>query len=178
LTYPAICYLEQLNFTRQFVFEYGCGLSTLYWAKRALKVTSVEHNEHRHNLARANLPENVDLFLATERSYIESIEKNAPHNVIVIDGEWRPDCVAHCLPYLTEEGMIVLDDAERHPDLAAVLRDKSLIQVDFVGHGPTTTHMWVTSIFLARGFRAESRNSIRPRYLPGVLNAADKPALE
>ena len=41
MTYPAICYLEQLDFSQKRVFEYGCGSSTAYWAKRALRTISV-----------------------------------------------------------------------------------------------------------------------------------------
>ena len=175
LTYPAICYLEQLNFTRQLIFEYGCGSSTFYWAKHARKVTSVEHDEAWYNQIKSDLPANAELFLATGQPYVECVEKNAPHNVIVVDGRWRPECVRHCLPYLSEEGMIILDNSERHPDLTAFLRDKSLIQVDFVGHGPINVPLSVTSIFLSRSFRTPPRSSAQPRYLPGIFDASDKP---
>src|SRR5437870_895308 len=43
-TYPAIEYLKQIDFRRKAIFEYGCGHSTLFWATRAARVVSIEHN--------------------------------------------------------------------------------------------------------------------------------------
>jgi hypothetical protein len=174
LTYPAICYLEQLDFSRRFIFEYGCGSSTRYWARTARTVTSVEHDKAWFDKISAALPENVELFHKTERAYIECVKVNAPHNVIVIDGRWRPECSRYCLPYLAEDGIVILDNSERHPDITEFFREKSLIQVDFVGHGPINGHMWVTSMFLSRSASFSPR-TIQPRYLPGIPDAMDRP---
>jgi hypothetical protein len=44
-TYPATEYLSHLDFSRLTVFEYGSGNSTLWWAKRAKSVFSVEDDK-------------------------------------------------------------------------------------------------------------------------------------
>ena len=44
-TYPAIEYLNNLDFKNTSVFEYGCGNSSLYYLKRGAKVFSVEDNK-------------------------------------------------------------------------------------------------------------------------------------
>jgi hypothetical protein len=49
LAFGAIDYLEQWLTNDMEVFEYGSGSSTLYFSKRAKRVTSVEHNEHWYN---------------------------------------------------------------------------------------------------------------------------------
>ncbi len=42
ITYPAIDFLSQLDYTERSVFEYGSGFSTLFWAPRAKNVIAVE----------------------------------------------------------------------------------------------------------------------------------------
>ena len=44
-TYPAIEYLNNIDFTDKIVFEYGSGNSSFYWAGKAKFVYSVEHNK-------------------------------------------------------------------------------------------------------------------------------------
>ena len=44
-TYPAIEYLQQLDFSDADVFEYGSGNSTLFWNRAAQTVTAVEDDE-------------------------------------------------------------------------------------------------------------------------------------
>ena len=44
-TYPAIEYLNSFTLTSFDVFEFGSGNSSIYWAKRAKKIISVEHNK-------------------------------------------------------------------------------------------------------------------------------------
>ena len=40
-TYPAIEYISQFDYTDKTVFEFGCGYSSMFWAKRAKKVISI-----------------------------------------------------------------------------------------------------------------------------------------
>ena len=44
-TYPAIEYLGQFYLRNMTVFEFGSGFSSLFWAKRAKKIVSVEHDK-------------------------------------------------------------------------------------------------------------------------------------
>ena len=43
-TYPAIEYLSQFDYSQKEIFEFGCGYSSMFWANRAKKVTSIEDN--------------------------------------------------------------------------------------------------------------------------------------
>src|SRR4051812_3930217 len=51
-TYPMIDYLNQLDFSEKSVFEFGAGNSTLYWARRAKSVTSIEHDVKWYDVVR------------------------------------------------------------------------------------------------------------------------------
>ena len=44
-TYPAIEYLNSLEFKNRKVFEFGSGNSTLFWLAKNAQVTSVENNK-------------------------------------------------------------------------------------------------------------------------------------
>ncbi len=71
-TYPALEHLGQLNFSEKAVFEYGAGNSTLWWAKRAKSVTSVEIREAWYERIKATMPGNCQLLLEIEPdAYIE-----------------------------------------------------------------------------------------------------------
>ena len=43
--YPLLEFIEGLDFSRDTVFEYGSGSSSVYWAKKAKNLFSVEHDE-------------------------------------------------------------------------------------------------------------------------------------
>jgi hypothetical protein len=67
-TYPAIEYLQQLDFRDRRVFEWGSGNSSLFWARVAGRVTSVEDDTdwfERVNIAKRP---NQTLRLATDPS--------------------------------------------------------------------------------------------------------------
>jgi predicted O-methyltransferase YrrM len=71
VTFGAIEFLGAFLTGRMRVFEYGCGGSTLYFARRALQVTSVEHDPSWHSAVGRRLAEkgltNVELVLAEPR---------------------------------------------------------------------------------------------------------------
>ncbi len=124
------------------VFEYGSGASTIWLARRAEQVTSVEHHIDWHTrmateLAARNDLCPVDLRLvppdttpATDRLYLSdkagekgqsfatyacAIEgaPGAPYDLIVIDGRARNACLAHAVAHLAPGGMIVFDNSAR-----------------------------------------------------------------
>lgn len=171
ISYPAIAYLNQLDFSRKRIFEYGSGNSTRYWSKRALHTTSVEHDSTWFERTKeANLP-GVEVMLASGTEYVTAVAKHAPHDVIVIDGRWRFDCVMNCLAYLATDGMIILDNAERYPVATEFLRQRGLIQIDMIGYGPQHKHVTCTALFLTRAFAFPPAQAIQPHYLPGMLES-------
>ena len=71
LTYDAVKWLENFLSDDKYVFEYGSGGSTLFLAKRANKVVSVEHDKQWYKLVERKLAEknleNVEYILQVPR---------------------------------------------------------------------------------------------------------------
>lgn len=162
-TYPAIEFLNSLNFSNKSVFEYGGGNSTLWWAKKVLNIVSVEHDPEWFAKIESKLQvnyRNVKLILERDKdSYINTILKSdLKFDVVVIDGRWRGDCAKVIGEKLNfKEGfMIILDNSDWYPKTTKYIREKyDTIQVDFHGFGSINSYTWTTSIFLSRNFTFE-----------------------
>jgi hypothetical protein len=119
------------------VFEYGSGASTLWLARRAGEVHSIEHHAGFAEFLAERVAEysNVDLrhiparpaglvVVASSRrlghrnldfaDYVQAIDAvDGEFDVIVIDGRARIDCLRRALPRLVPDGMIVFDNFDR-----------------------------------------------------------------
>ena len=100
------------------VFEYGAGASTIWLARHAAHVTSVEHHaEWHHRLSREVARfQNIALHHCEldGDAYIGAIdETGAPFDLIVVDGRRRTECLARAIPHLAPGGIILLDDSGR-----------------------------------------------------------------
>ncbi|MBU1305953.1 MAG: class I SAM-dependent methyltransferase [Alphaproteobacteria bacterium] len=112
------------------VFEYGSGASTLWLARRAASVTSVEHDAAWANkLSRATQPlPNVSLHVASydsagapaDQPYVRAIEGTGDYDLIVVDGRLRTACLATAIPHLKLGGIIVFDDSGRERYRSAI----------------------------------------------------------
>lgn len=173
-TYPAIEFLEQLDFRDRQVFEFGCGNSTLFWGARAARVTSVEHDPAWHASMSAKVESApIDLRLAAERTeYVAAIRPLAgTFDVIVVDGRWRFACAREAVAALRPGGLIVLDNADWYPGTARMLRAANLIEIDFSGFGPINDYTWTTSLFLDRAYNFRPRSDRQP--VPGIGSLPD-----
>ena len=170
-TYPAIEYLSQFDYSQKEIFEFGCGYSSMFWANRAKKVTSIEdninwfskwQNEFKH--------ENLDMRWRDEgEGYFNAIfEDNKKYDVIVVDGKRRADCARTALKCLNNGGMIILDDSDRintskeYVNAVNELKKGDLIQIDFYGFCPMNNYTKTTSIFFSRDFNFSSQYIVQP----------------
>lgn len=136
-TYDAINVIE--NYIKQLdhqptVFEYGSGASTIWLAKRAKKVVSVEHDNgwYLHLNNKLNIFPQVHLLLkqaqpqennnfnsqkiphVSFKEYVQSIHASKEqYDIIIIDGRARSACLENCLAYLKPEGIIIFDNSNR-----------------------------------------------------------------
>jgi hypothetical protein len=152
-TYPAIAFLDGLNFSNCDVFEWGAGNSTLYWSRNARFVRSIEHDRHWFDLLSMNgLPANVTLVHAGDAaSYLDGPRGDA-FDVVVVDGLHRAECARRAPLHLKPGGLIILDNSDWLPKTAGQLRNAGFIQVDFHGLGPINAYPWCTSFFFPRDF--------------------------
>jgi tetratricopeptide (TPR) repeat protein len=152
-TYPCIAYLSQIDWRERVVFEYGGGHSTLFWAARARRVYTVEHDADWHAHLARRIPANVTLRHAAGAAYAQAINDlpEAP-DIIVVDGVDRRLCAEAAKAFVPPHGLAILDNGEWHPETAATLRAADLIQVDFAGLKPGEMFMSTTSLFLGRAF--------------------------
>lgn len=149
-TFDALRWLDAHVTVNDSVFEWGSGGSTLYFARRARRVVSVEYDPtwysrvarevRARNLANVELlfvpPEaraaggDAGAFASTgtqfeglsfER-YARVIERypEASFDLVVVDGRARTDCLALGLPRTRPGGFVLVDNSEREPTAAAL----------------------------------------------------------
>lgn len=179
-TYPCIEYLRQFDLRSKRVFEWGSGASTLFWMQRAASVTSVENNRQWFDtMSRMKDSKSTLILDETDGFPFQIRNQPEPFDVIVVDSYgYRYDCAVEAITKLAVGGMIILDNADWHPDTAAVLKRSGLIQVDFSGFKVTECHTSTTSVFLHRTFDFPTLQPREPAYCVGakeIVSGWDKP---
>ena len=171
-TYPAIEFLQQLDFSQKTVFEYGSGMSTLFWAARTARVVSVEDDEQWMEKVRSMAPSNVDLIFEPDLSkFANTIRlRGERYDVIVVDGpargRTRLKCSRAAVDHLQEGGLIILDNSDWLPESSKLLRDSALLEVDMTGFAPICAHVQTTSLYFDRRFNVGPLRNRQP--LPGI----------
>ena len=109
--------------------EWGSGRSTIWFAKRVARLTSIEHNKKWYEIIASRLRnehiENVTyLFFETEEQkdlnynceYIRIIDKfpNNSLDFVRVDGIYRDLCAYSSVDKICPGGLLILDDAHRY----------------------------------------------------------------
>jgi hypothetical protein len=177
MTYSAIEYLKQFDFSSRTVLEFGCGSSTEFWTSRAKEVTSVENDKAWYDKQRATLRANAKLIFA------EAIEEyicpdslgHQTYDIVVVDGRYRYDCAMRVADWVTADGIVILDNSDWLPSTAAMLAAAGFFQVDFIGPGPLNAYAWATSIFFRPNcFVQTARISSAPVVIGGMDYTSDE----
>jgi hypothetical protein len=156
ITYACLRFLESRLLPEMSVFEFGSGSSTLWWAKRARRVVSCEHDLEWYERTRVGAPSNVKLIHASRehQQYSREILRfNNEFDVVVIDGRDRVQCARNCVPALTAGGVILWDNTDREYYRPGFnyLRAEGFRRVDFSGLGPMVAFECMTSLFYRDG---------------------------
>lgn len=159
-TYSFIHFLDNIDFSQKTIFEYGSGQSTLFWQNRVKTIHSVENNANWYDIIKNKLSSNVHLKLETDiKDYVESINhRNIFFDVIIIDGKARFNCATNSIKFLKEDGIIILDNSDWHPNCCQFLNDQGFTQIDFCGFGPVNDYTWCTSLFLRHSSELPHKN--------------------
>ena len=159
-TYPAIEYLQQFDFSKCDIFEYGSGNSSKFWAQRAQTVISVESDLKWYESGIHDLSSNQKLLLMTEKTeYVNALHLNDCYfDTIVIDGVYRFNCAIEAVKRINSGGIILLDNSDWFPNTAKFLRGAGFNQVDFIGVGPINSYAWCTSLFFQKQLAVPRRS--------------------
>jgi predicted O-methyltransferase YrrM len=157
MTYPAIDFLQKTITKNHRIFEFGLGTSTLFFAKRARKVTSLETNKKWMELVKKMLVQaqhDVDITLM-EDGLTNNLYENFPQNCgekfdfIVIDSLKRFECAKNSINALNQGGSIILDDSERpnYKKIFDFFAKENFMKQDFIGIEPGRLRVKKTTIF-------------------------------
>jgi len=160
LTYSSIEWLEKNLKPNMNTFEWGSGGSTIFFAKRVNKITSIEHdNEWYKDVSRkindekiVNCDYNLIPLIKDDLNdpYSKSIQRypNNSFDLIIVDGKNRNECIFEAKNKLKAGGILLLDNSERKEYTEGINSLNGWKRTDFFGPGPYNYYFWQTSIFI------------------------------
>lgn len=150
ITYPAMDYLAQLDFSQAEILECSAGDSSLWWASRACHVISVESGPMWAEWVRSQTSKNLRVIgPISDSDYVSTpLEPGKKFEVIVVDGKQPEACALAVLNHLAEGALLILDNAHWYPQICASLQQRGMLEVDFHGFGPVNDYTLMTCIFI------------------------------
>jgi hypothetical protein len=134
-TYSFILFLKPRLKPGFVVFEYGSGNSTRWYAERVSHINAVEHDSEW-----IKLPSNATVIeRPLGQTYVESVSGTGQlYNIIVVDGRNRVRCASFAVDFLTQDGVLILDNSERewYQKAKDLLAGKGFRRLDFIGMAP------------------------------------------
>jgi protein-L-isoaspartate O-methyltransferase len=117
MNYPMISLLEKRLNKDLTIFEYGSGYSTIFFARLAKSIDSIEYDEKWFELIKLKVPDNAKVYFVdkdVDGKYCRSIDLTGKnYDIVIVDGRDRVNCIKQAVEKLTERGVIILDDSER-----------------------------------------------------------------
>lgn len=154
ICYPAIHFLKNKLTSQMKIFEYGAGYSSLFFAQRVKQVFCVENNKIWYQFILDNhfINDNHKLLFKEndKHAYISAIEEcNTLFHIVFVDGRNRISCISKALPYLENDGIIILDDSDRNKYLPAfsLLEKEGFKSLTFQGPKPCDIGLHETTFF-------------------------------
>jgi len=98
------------------IVEHGSGGSTIWFAQRAKRVLSFEHNPLWYKAIVREVPGNAIVFLNSSRNVPPALLDYEQFDMLQIDGEPiedRKDWINKCLEIVKPGGYVILDNANR-----------------------------------------------------------------
>ncbi|MDY0904037.1 FkbM family methyltransferase [Pedobacter sp. CFBP9032] len=153
VTYSFIDFIKERITKSQHIFEYGSGSSTIFYAERAGKVTSVEHDKGWFDKVKGTSPANAEMIFCELHKDGEYARKatllNQQFDIIIVDGRDRVNCCKYSLAALSPEGVVILDDSEReaYEPARMLLKENGFKEISFSGISPGLFYEKATSVF-------------------------------
>jgi hypothetical protein len=157
VTYPFIDFIKERIQKQHAVFEFGSGNSTLFYAKYAAIVVSVEHNKEWYDKIVTEKPENsemifCDLVYGGDYCHVPA-KLGEKFDLIIIDGRDRVNCCKLAPDALTANGVVILDNSEREnykPGIDFLVKS-GFKHLSFSGIVPGLFYRVTTSVFYKDG---------------------------
>jgi hypothetical protein len=158
MNYPVIAFLDGRLQKSMSLFEYGSGYSTLYFAQKVGRVTSVEYNKSWYEEINKSKPDNVQLIyqeIEPDGKYCRTInyDPGQEYDIVVVDGRARVECAKMALAKISSSGVIILDDAHReeYQVIFALFKSEGFSSIVFEGLKPAGHRLDATAIFYRPG---------------------------
>jgi predicted O-methyltransferase YrrM len=151
-TYPALHLLAERVQPGWRVLEFGAGMGTLWWSRHVREVVAIEHDaDWADQVARECDARLVRVPAVDAADYLRPTFGTGPYDVVIVDGIFRNECLAAAPDLLGNDGVIVLDDAQREEYRPAVdvLRGRGFKLLELHGPQPVSKHPGCTA-FLYR----------------------------
>ena len=156
--------IKQMDLSDKTVIEWGGGASTIWWALKAKRVYSVDHNQEWYaktmaQLIELNLRHKGDIEYVPSHEGDQSILRDkyinqypqVEPNICIVDGIHRYECAEYAVKALKPEILIIDNHQQSYvfmcPKLDVLLegvRMERYVQADHTDHDG---HPWATAIF-------------------------------
>ena len=164
LAKSAVPFLENIITKDDIIFETGSGRSTIWLAKLARKVISVEHSRQWYNKVSQKISiqklTNIDYYLeevdnnipSQEASYVSRLADfpDKYFDVILIDGKYRSDIALLAVEKTANAGLIIIDNVDRYLVIEASIpyqiKDQKDLTEDWAKF-QEMTRSWRNSVF-------------------------------
>lgn len=108
-------FLEELqiwDLSEKIVWEWGCGDSSSWWAKRCKKLYGVDSSEEWVNHVNSKVGDIANVYFISDPSeYVSLIYKQGiKFDIIVIDGIQRDECVVPAIDCIKNNGVLIIDN--------------------------------------------------------------------
>ncbi len=135
------------------IFEFGSGYSSIFFSRKVNKVYSVEHDSSwikKINSLTSNNHYIIESSLHDKHHYINSLKfPETKFDVVFVDGRFRKDCCIQAIKYLSEKGVVILDDSERvrYQEVFPFMEKSNFKELTFSSFKPNMNNLASTTVF-------------------------------
>jgi len=118
ISYDAQAVLSRFLTRDSQVLEFGSGMSTLWYGRKAGRVVSVEDHQEWYDIVAPRLQAmgNVDYRFASSPEAYPAMGGDDLYDLSMIDGSWRHRCAEFAVTHLKPGGVIYLDNCDKGVD--------------------------------------------------------------
>lgn len=120
ISYDAIAYLKQFLTPDSRVLEFGSGMSTIWYAKHAGQVCSVEschlwYQKIKDVLQEKQINNANYQYIEDQTAYTHFMANDEQgFDLVMVDGEYRSACIANAVSLVRPGGILYLDNSDKH----------------------------------------------------------------